>query len=310
MLGIAIINYNTFEKTIECVESVIRTVKSEYRIYLLDNASQNESFEKLAEQYRNNPVVELIKSDENTGYARGNNICIEKAKADGCEYILISNNDIIFKENAVDILLNEIKQSGAFIVSPAVYGTDGIRQASVKAVKPSFKEYIQFSNYIVGKLMPRKKHLAYLKKMTPKNKAEVYWTAGSCFLADIKQFESIGLFDPYTFLFFEEYIISEKALNNNLKIIYVPEAGVIHCHGASMGGAVNLFTRLASFRSECYMFCNYWIISPSQLKLVRTLRCLEVMWSFFKAKKPKEAFEYIKQTKKVLKETPRKKDES
>ncbi|MCR5207722.1 MAG: glycosyltransferase family 2 protein [Eubacterium sp.] len=305
MLAIAIINYNKYDKTVECVESVLKTVKSEYRIYLLDNASQNESFDELAKLYSENGKIELIKSEENLGYARGNNLLLERAEADGCDYVLISNNDIIFNENAVDLLLEKLKKSGCFITSPKIMGTDGRQQASVKAVRPSYREYILFSNYVLGNLVSKKKMREYMKKMTPKSESGVYWASGACFMADMKQFKEIGYFDPYTFLYFEEYIISEKALKKGLKLLYCPGASVIHFHGASTGGSANLFTRLENFRSESYMFSNYYIISNSRLRRIRRIRCLEVLFTFTKQKKIKDALKFVKESKRILNTTPK-----
>ena len=306
MLAIAIINYNTFEKTVECVNSIFKTAKCEYKIYLLDNASKNDSFERLSELFGHDGRIELIKSEENLGYGKGNNLCIEKAKSDGCDYILISNNDIIFKEGCIDLLLDEIKKSGAFITSPKVLGLDGKQQVSIKAVKPSFKEYLLFSNYILGHFVSKKKTREYFKKTAKNVKGEVYWASGACFMADMNQFEKIGFFDPYTFLYFEEYIISEKADLAGLKRIYVPDAEVIHYHAASVDSSSKLFTRLENFKSECYMFSNYWVIPKKKLKTIRCIRCLEVLYTFTKNKRLNEAFAFIKESRRILKSTPRK----
>lgn len=306
MLGIAIINYNKYDKTVECVKSVFKTVKSEYKIYLLDNASQNNSYDELKAHFGNDSRVMLIKSEENLGYARGNNLCIEKAKADGCDSILISNNDIIFNENTVDTLLFKLRENGCLITAPKILGTDNKQQISVKAVRPSYKEYLMFSNYIIGNFIPKKKVRNHLKKTALKDEGYVYWTSGACFMADMAQFEKIGFFDPYTFLYFEEFIISEKAEKNGMKLLYVPEASVIHFHGASTGGSANLFTRLENFKSESYMFSNYYVISPVRLKIIRLIRCLEVLYTFTKEKKIRDAFTFIKESRKIMKSTPRK----
>lgn len=306
MLGIAIINYNTFEKTVDCINSIFETVKSDYKIYLLDNASPNNSYKELEKAYLGNENVELIKSEENLGYARGNNLLIERAQSDGCDCVLISNNDIVFKDNSVDLLYSQIKKRRSLIVAPKILGTDGKQQLSVKAVKPSFKEYILFSNYVIGNLVSKKRTKKYAEKMFARTASGVYWASGACFMADLKQFKEIGYFDPYTFLYFEEYIISEKAKKRSMEIYYYPDAAVMHHHGASTGGSVNLVTRLANFKSESYMFSNYWIISKPKLRFIRLIRCFEVFYSFSKNKQFKDITVFFKQSRKILKETPRK----
>ncbi len=302
MLGIAIINYNKYEKTIDCINSIFSTVKSKYKIYLLDNASPNNSYEELFNIYKNENRVELIKSENNLGYARGNNLLIEKAKSDGCDYILISNNDIIYKENSIEILLSSIQNSDYLLIEPFIKNIDGSTQICVKKNRPSFKQYMMFSTYLHN-LVSKKAKREFYSATQPAEFSQVYWASGACFIADIKKFESIGFFDKNTFLYFEEYIISEKALKSGLKIGFEPAATVIHYHGASTGGAANLFTRLENFKSECYMFKNYWKITPKQLRQIRTIRCLEVLFTFTKEKKFKEALSFIKQSSQIIKNT-------
>ena len=208
MLGIAIINYNQPQKTIDCVNSIFKTVKSDYKIYLLDNNSTDNSYEILYSEYKNQSRVDFFKSDINTGYANGNNLCIEKAKKDGCEYILISNNDIIFDENTVDTLLERIKTTDCLAIAPALKSPNGAHQQNIKKSAPDFKKYMMSETYLHNFDKKEKYQNTYF----PKRFEKVYWISGAVFIADMKKFESIGFFDKNTFLYFEEYIISEKAV--------------------------------------------------------------------------------------------------
>ena len=68
MVGIAIINYKSYKKTIECIESIRKTTNSLFKIYLLENGSNDESAEILFNEYKNSQDVHLIISDVNHGY--------------------------------------------------------------------------------------------------------------------------------------------------------------------------------------------------------------------------------------------------
>ncbi len=296
MLGIAIINYNQYEKTIDCVNSVFETARGiDYKIYLLDNCSPNGSFDILRREYGENPIVDCFQSEKNLGYARGNNLCIEKALADGCDYILISNNDIVFEKGAINLLLRDIKSRDCLLIGPALKTPAGKYQISVKPFAPSFKEYVFSETYFSN--FDRKKK--YKSRFFPHEFSYVYWVSGAVFMADIKLFEKIGFFDPATFLYFEEYIISEKAKRAGLKLGFEPTASVIHYHGASTGGNANYFTRLENLKSELYFFKNYLGAPKSRLKTIRFIRCLEVLFTFTKERKVKDAFKFIKNSKKL-----------
>lgn len=300
MLGIAIINYNKYEKTIDCVNSILETAKTEYKIYILDNGSNNESFTVLKNKYSQNDKILLVKSEKNLGYAVGNNLLIEYIKKDCCENVLISNNDILFENGTIDLLVDKINNSEYLLIEPFIKNIDGSTQICVKKSKPTFKEYMLYSTYLHNFVSKSKKY-DFFKHQQPKTSQEVYWASGACFIANMKKFENIGFFDKNTFLYFEEYIISEKAVKNNYKIAFEPEATVIHYHGASSGGVANLFTRLANLQSEMYFFTHYWILKKYQLNFLRHIRCLEVLFTFGKCKKLKDAFSYVAKSKTILK---------
>lgn len=296
MLAIAIINYNQPEKTIDCINSIFKTVKSDYKIYLLDNASADNSYEILYNEYKNNNIVDFFKSDTNTGYANGNNLCIERARADGCDYILISNNDIIYDENTVDTLLTEIQSTDYLAIAPSLKSPNGTHQQNIKKSAPDFKRYMMSETYLHN----FDKKGKYKNTYYPENLEEAYWISGAVFIADMKKFEDIGFFDKNTFLYFEEYIISEKAQKMGYKLACEPNVTAYHYHGASTGGNANYFTRLENLKSELYFFSNYKNYSKSRLKQIRIIRCLEVLFTFTKEHKLKDALKYIKESRKVL----------
>jgi len=296
MLAIAIINYNQPKKTIDCINSIFKTVKADYKIYLLDNNSADNSFEILYNEYKDNRRVVFFKSDINTGYANGNNLCIEKAKADGCDYILISNNDIIFEKNTVDTLLERIETTDYLAIAPKLKAPNGTVQQNIKKYAPDFKKYMMSETYLHN----FDKKGKYQNTYYPEALEAVYWISGAVFIADMKKFEDIGFFDKNTFLYFEEYIISEKALKKDYRLAAEPAVCAYHYHGASTGGNANLFTRLENLKSELYFFSTYKNYSKSKLKKIRFIRCLEVLFTFTKEHKLKDALKYIKESRKVL----------
>ncbi len=275
MLGIIIINYNTYEKTVDCVDSIKRTYNGDYKIYLLDNASNNESAQILEGKYTDDDNVRLVISDKNLGYARGNNLCLKMAKEDGCKYVVISNNDIVYKDRALEFLLDEIQKEDVLLVGPKVIHPGGDSQKTVKYKAPSFIEYRMFETYASAFF---KKQLAKRREV-PTSAQDVYWIAGCTFIVDVEKFEKIGFFDEYTFLYFEEYIISEKAKSNNLRLRYCPRAEVLHYHGYSMGGALNITTRSANWKSEIYFVKNYWHWNRVKCWILWHMRVLEIKFN-------------------------------
>jgi GT2 family glycosyltransferase len=104
LVSIIIINYNTFELTCKCIQSIYdKSTVVSFEIILVDNASIECDASLFKQQY---PEIILIKSDKNLGFAGGNNLGIQQAKG---EYILLLNSDTELLNNAIELSYNRIK---------------------------------------------------------------------------------------------------------------------------------------------------------------------------------------------------------
>lgn len=104
VLGIVIANWNGEKILNDCLDSLVKQSYKEFKIYIIDNASSDNSLE-IIRQYRKKINIDLTIMDYNTGFAVANNIGIQKAIDDGCSNILTLNNDVeldpICLENAM-----------------------------------------------------------------------------------------------------------------------------------------------------------------------------------------------------------------
>lgn len=95
-VSIIILNYNTFQLTTNCIESIIKhTIEVGYEIILVDNASTECDANIFIEKF---PNIQLIKNTSNSGFAKGNNLGIEAASG---EFILLLNSDTYISEDAI-----------------------------------------------------------------------------------------------------------------------------------------------------------------------------------------------------------------
>ena len=89
MVGIVILNYNSWADTVACVDSIHEAEKKlEFRIYLVDNCSPVRPETGVLESLDKKGVI-FIQNERNAGYSAGNNIGIKRALEDGCEAILM-----------------------------------------------------------------------------------------------------------------------------------------------------------------------------------------------------------------------------
>lgn len=126
-LSIIIINYNTFQLTCNCIDSVIKfTQDIDYEIILVDNASNECDPALFLDKF---PTIKLIASKENSGFAGGNNLGIKSSKG---EYILLLNSDTWLLNNAVKFSIDKMILQNIKVSSCRIYNTDmSIQRISV-----------------------------------------------------------------------------------------------------------------------------------------------------------------------------------
>lgn len=89
-VGIVILNWNGWQDTVECLNSLQDLRYSNFEIIVVDNASTNDSVKQIRERF---PHIRLIENSENGGFAKGNNLGIKAFMAAGVDYIWLLNND-------------------------------------------------------------------------------------------------------------------------------------------------------------------------------------------------------------------------
>ena len=301
MIGIAIINYKSYQKTMECIDSIRKTLQIPYKIYLLENGSENESAEILINKYMNSEDVKLLIEKENHGYARGNNLCIHYMRKDGCKIGVISNNDIICTQDSIQTLVSDLQKYHDFLlVGPKILSPKGEFQKSVKLKRYTRWEYIKRSTYLVNffkkENVVENRMIQEIDQFIPVN-----WVSGAFFAFDIEKMNELGDFDPNTFLFFEEYIMSEKAEKKNYKLGYDPNATVYHYHAYSTGGGLNIISKIAADRSERYYMTTYANVGKGFLFILEIVRILEVLFTFGKMRNWESIRKYLAEVRVPLK---------
>jgi N-acetylglucosaminyl-diphospho-decaprenol L-rhamnosyltransferase len=95
-LSIIIVTYNSSAFIGVCLRSLLEQMRGlDHEILLVDNASSDETCRLIREEF---PVVTLIESPSNVGFARANNLGLRKATGD---FVLLINPDTLWKRGDV-----------------------------------------------------------------------------------------------------------------------------------------------------------------------------------------------------------------
>lgn len=103
---VLVLNWNGWQDTVKCVESLKFLSYPNYQIVVLDNASTNDSVVQIR---RVHPDVTLIETGANLGFAGGNNVGIRFALERDAKYVWLLNNDTVVDPNALTALVERAK---------------------------------------------------------------------------------------------------------------------------------------------------------------------------------------------------------
>ena len=88
-IPVIILNWNGLDDTIECLEALNKQTWSNFKVFLVDNASKTNDLEQLRQIWGNDPRFEFIQNSENLGFTLAHNeifrhhiICNENIKYD------------------------------------------------------------------------------------------------------------------------------------------------------------------------------------------------------------------------------------
>ncbi len=122
-VGIVTVTYNSGTVLDDFLDSIEASVGTENVLYVVDNASTDDTRARLAARPMRTSTVELFQ-DSNLGVAAGNNVGIRRALLDGCDRVLLLNNDVLFAPDMISELVTTAEQHRIDLLSPVIDGTE------------------------------------------------------------------------------------------------------------------------------------------------------------------------------------------
>lgn len=253
-LSIVIVNFETPDYTVRCIESIYENRPSvSFEIILIDNGSGDRSLESIRGQF---PEVICIETGENLGFARANNLGISNARGN---FILLLNSDTEILDNSLDRLLEHL------LANPAA-GAVGPRQLDAKGkLQLSWGSFPTFISEIYRKLIHQRLSLNdlairdYLEEKYA-GSTGVGWVSGSCLLARKKALTDAGFFDGHYFMYFEDIDLCRRMKDDGWRVDYNSDITIMHYGGVS--AKKNILHVLVEYRhSQIYFTRKYYGLS-------------------------------------------------
>lgn len=258
-VSIVILNYLNYKDTIECVDSIIKMNYDIEGIVIVDNNSNNESFEVLSKKYKRINKIIVVKTGKNYGFAKGNNIGIHIARQKfHTDFILVVNNDVIFMQK--DYLKNLLEKYSEKV---GVIGSE-IHSKGNKVQKEHEVYVTLWENLVlwIGDLLESKKAKKWkilLPDLHIEKKVKALHGCALLFTPDF--FKYYQGFYSRTFLYNEEVILYLMCKKHNLVQKYVSNTFIYHKEDCSSELSFhNDCSAMSSYKWQSRKYAIWWII--------------------------------------------------
>lgn len=211
--GIQILNYNGMKWLPGLMESLSQVRSAETILYVVDNASTDDSLQWLEEHY---PQVRIIRHHENLGYAEAYNRSIPVALADGCDWVCLLNTDTTVSPDWLEALTIAAEDPAIGIMGPVFTKWD--------SDQPNY--------YMDGRCADV---IPYMFDDT-RSPVDRDWVEGSALFVRRECFEQTGGMNPMYFMYWEEADLCRRARRHGWRVVVVPGSVCRHYAGGSGPG--------------------------------------------------------------------------
>lgn len=246
--GIIIVHYNDYESLKHLVDNV-KDYNVLDKVIIVDNNSRKEIVEKI--RLITSDKVILIENKDNKGFSYAINIGAKKCKELGIDNIIISNSDVIIKEEKdLSTLISYLDDSKVGVVGPVIeeFNTLSRGWKNPSPILDALMNIVGVHRYI------RNEFVFYKNNHYADEISEVEVVSGCFFLMKRATLEEINYFDENVFLYYEENILAKKVENAGKKCIIVNGVHVIHNHSVSIDKNIKKIKKLKMQKRSQYYF--------------------------------------------------------
>ena len=250
MVAAVVLTWNGREDTLACLASLESAPDRPDAIVVVDNGSSDGTAEAVRERF---PGVELLRSEENLGFAGGNNLGLARARELGADHVLVLNNDAEVEAGAVRALVEEAaRRPDAGSLGSKILFADppGLIWFAGARFDPR-------SGYNGRQLGYREPDDGRFDAVSETDRA-----CGAAMLVPRAVLDAVGGFDEGLFLYSEDVEWSLRARRAGYRHYVVPASVVRHHVSAAGGGEGSPLTLYYGVRNTLVVCERYAPLGP------------------------------------------------
>lgn len=256
LVYIIILNWNGWQDTLECLESLMHVTYKNFCVVVVDNASRNDSIERIEQWAENKRIsldtyelsdrvaglvkikgeppldanfkkLHLICSKTNLGFCAGNNVGMEFAVKNGADYLLILNNDTVCEPDFIEPLIDvaESQEDAGLIGGIICYAEKPEVVQSIGGKLNMILEGLHFGN---------KRLLNELLNEYPTSFI-TDWISGCMTFIPKKVYELVGGYNEALFIWAEDLDLTLRVKELGFKLYVTTGSRIYHKTGMSLG---------------------------------------------------------------------------
>lgn len=227
LVSVVLLNWNTPEMTIECINSVLKSDYSNFKVNVVDNGSKDNSYSIIKNMFQNK--LKVFSIEENIGYAMGMNYALKKAAKQHPDYFLIINNDTVIAKDAISHLVEVAKRfNNECVVTGKVYHF--YDQNRLQTVGDNFdREKINSQKIGYNEIDIGQYETEEVREMVD----DIF------LLLPIKAYLSSNGYSSYFYMNYEQTDLILRLIDFGYHAVYSPKAKLWHKGSFSTGGIGN-----------------------------------------------------------------------
>ncbi len=268
-VSIVVLSWNTRDLLLDCLSSVEREVEDARgkgiatETLVVDNGSSDGTAPAVRARF---PWARVIELDRNLGFAGGNNVGLRESRG---RIVLFLNSDAMLGHGSLDRCARFLEANpDVGVVGPQLHHLDGSKQNSVHNFPSLTTELVPKG--VLQVLFPSRYPSKRFRHRTP---VDVDSVRGAAFFVRREVVRSVGPMPDEYFFFLEETDWCWSIRKAGWRVVYLPEAHVIHLSGGSSKRKLPALTRIQYHRS-LYRFLRKYR-GPGSMAAVVALRVLK-----------------------------------
>jgi GT2 family glycosyltransferase len=219
-VAIIIVNWNGYDLTKACLESLNELQYSNFQVVVVDNGSVDGSGEKLKTEF---PDITLLTSPDNIGFTGGNNLGMQWALDHFFDQVLLLNNDTLVEPAFLDPLVTFLEQNPDY----------GAVQPKIMLEAERDKLWNAGGGYFKWLEMTWSIGTGQLDEGQFDQEKDTPWITGCAILVRSDVIRMAGMLDNRFFAYYEDVEWSFRIKKSGFLLRYLPQSKIYHVAGGS-----------------------------------------------------------------------------